>query len=284
MSKTTNNNIATIDKNLASAFLDKKGNFNAIQFDKDGNENHKLVTNKAIAENSAMMCAISQIASMVDKAQCYHLAQIKDSVVKNFGFKGVADYCETNFRQAIGDKTQVSRKRAVGKLFVQMYINPDNTTSYSYREGIPFDATISVLDLAKSLLKDENGEFIDFKKVDLDNLEEIEIAEMVQRFVDEYIEPESGESLIHLSLPVSKVRDEVKAIKGIKTDAKTDAKTETDETTDEKTKHETTRLESVKACVDRIANLLGDNERVADALATIIEVAEKTYAGENVAE
>lgn len=280
MSTKTNTNIATIDKSLATAFLDKKGNFNAIQFDKDGNENHKLVTNKAIAENSAMMCAISQIASMVDKAQCYHLAQIKDSVVKNFGFKGVADYCETNFRQAIGDKTQVSRKRAVGKLFVQMYINPDNTTSYSYRDGIPFDATISVLDLAKSLLKDENGDFIDFKKVDIDNLEESEIADIVARFVAEYIETD----VLHLSLPVSKVRDEVKAIKGIKTDAKTDAKTETDETNDEKTKHETTRLESVKACVDRIANLLGDNEKVADALATIIEVAEKTYSAEKATE
>ena len=275
--KKTTTTIATINKDLASAYLDKKGNFNALQFDKDGNENHKLVTNKAVAENSAMLCAISEIATMVDKAQCYHLANIKDSVVKNFGYKGIADYCETNFRQAIGDKSQVSRKRNVGKFFVQMYINPDNTTSYSYRDGIPYDCTISALVECLALLKDENGNFLDLKKLDIDNITEDEISDIVNRFVSEYIETD----LLHPCLTSRRVRDEVKAIKGIKTEDKTEDKTEE---VSEKDKHETTRLESVKACIDRISNLLGTNERVADALATILEEAEKTYSAEDVTE
>ena len=274
--KKTTTTIATINKNLASAYLDKKGNFNALQFDKDGNENHKLVTNKGVAENSAMLCAISEIATMVDKAQCYHLASIRDSVVKNFGYKGIADYCETNFRQAIGDKSQVSRKRNVGKFFVQMAINPDNTTTYFYREGIPYDCTISALVECLALLKDENGEFLDLKKLDIDNLTEDEIAEIVSRFVSEYIETD----LLHPCLTSRRVRDEVKEIKGIKTEAKTEA---TEERT-EKDKHETTRLEAIKACIDRISNLLGTNERVADALATILEEAEKTYTNDEVTE
>lgn len=278
--KKTTTTIATINKDLATAYLDKKGNFNALQFDKDGNENHKLVTNKAVAENSAMLCAISEIATMVDKAQCYHLASIKDSEVKNFGYKGIADYCETNFRQAIGDKSQVSRKRNVGKFFVQMYINPNNTTSYSYREGIPYDCTISALVECLALLKDENGDFLDLKKVDIDNITEDEISEIVSRFVSEYIETD----LLHPCLTSRRVRDEVKAIKGIKTEAKTEEKTETTDKESEKDKHETTRLEAVKACIDRISNLLGTNEKVADALATILEEAEKTYAGDNVTE
>ena len=278
--KKTTTTIATINKDLAGAYLDKKGNFNAIQFDKDGNENHKLVTNKAVAENSAMLCAISEIATMVDKAQCYHLASIKDSVVKNFGYKGIADYCETNFRQAIGDKSQVSRKRNVGKFFVQMYINNDNTSSYSYRDGIPYDCTISALVECLALLKDENGDFLDLKKLDIDNITEDEIAEIVSRFVSEYIETD----LLHPCLTSRRVRDEVKAIKGIKTEAKTEEKTEAGEQESEKDKHETTRLEAVKACIDRISNLLGTNERVADALTTILEEAEKTYAGEEVTE
>lgn len=278
--KKTTTAIATINKDLASAYLDKKGNFTATQYDKEtDHENTKLVTNKGVAENSAMICAISEIATMVDKAQCYHLAQIKDSIVKNFGFKGIADYCENNFKQAIGDKSQVSRKRNVGKFFVQMAINPDNTTTYFYRDGIPFDCTISALVECLALLKDDNGEFIDIKKIDIDNLTEDEIAEMVDRLVKEYIE----EDRLHLSMTAKHVREEVKKIKGIISD-KVEKKQEEAEEITEKDKHDNTRLESVKACIDRISNLLGTNERVADALATILEEAEKTYSADEVTE
>ena len=266
----SNTNIATINKSLASVYLDKKGNFNAAQIDKDGNENHKLITNKGVAENSAILCYVSEIASMVDKAQCYHLAQIKNSVVKNFGFKGIEDYCETNFRQAIGDKSTVSRKRSVGKFFVQMLINEDGTSTYFYRDGIPFDTTYSTLVECLSLLTDNDGKPLDMKKTD--DFTEDEIADAVNRFVATYIEPEEGESLIHLSMPTKHVRAEIKALKGITDEVKAEKKSEP-----KTEKHEQTRLESVKACVDRIANLLGDNERVSDALATIIEVAETVF-------
>lgn len=266
----TNTNIATINKSLASAYLDKKGNFNAIQFDKDGNENHKLITNKSVAENSAVLCYVSEIATMIDKAQCYHLAQIKDATVKNFGYKGIADYCETNFRQAIGDKSTVSRKRSVGKMFVQMYINEDGTSAYSYRDGIPFDASYSALVEALALLTDKDGNELDMKKSD--DFTEDEIADIVERFVETYVESDE----IHLSLPAKRVRDEVKAIKGITTEKKATEKKKPDETE----KHKETRFETVKACVDRIANLLGDKEEVADALATILETAEKTFSSD----
>lgn len=274
MSKIKNTVVATINKDLASAYLDKKGNFNAIQFDKDGNENHKLVTNKTVAENSAVLCYVSEIASMIDKAQCYHLAQIKDSIVKNFGFKGIADYCETNFRQAIGDKSTVSRKRSVGRMFVQMLINEDGTSTYYYRDGIPFDASISALVEVLGLLTDDNGEPLDMKKTE--EFTEDEITDSVARFVADYIETD----LIHLSLPTKRVREEVKAIRNANTSTNSDKTDDNYEKTAEKDKHTTTRLESVKACIDRIAKLLGDNEKVADALAVIVEVAETVFAND----
>lgn len=271
MKKTTN--LATINKSLASAYLDKKGNFTALQFDKDGNENKKTITNKATAENSAILCYVSEIATMVDKAQCYHLGQIKDTVVKNFGYSGIADYCETNFRQ-IGDKSQISRKRAVGRFFVQMLINPDETTTYFYRDGIPYDCTISALVECLALLKDENGEKVDMKTID--NLSEDEITEIVARFVAEYIDTD----IIHPCLPTKRLRAEIKALNGTTAETEKDEK----EKPTEKEKHESTRLEAVKACVDRIANLLGDSEKVADSLATILEVAEATFASDTTEE